>query len=433
MIAIIQAGGKGTRLAALTENRIPKPLIKMNGVPLLEQQILVLKKEGISEFIIVTGFLGEQIEEYFQNGSALGVRITYFRETEPLGSAGALYYLKDRISDDFLLIFGDLVFDIDVKKFYEFHKEKHSDVTLFTHPNSHPFDSDLVVTDDEEKVMQFISKKASRNFWYSNTVSSGIFIVSGGFADKFIHEGKADFVNDILMPMSDNTEVRIYSYRSPEYVKDAGTVERFRQVEADMLKDIPNMRNLKKRQKCVFLDRDGVINRYNGLIYREDQFELESCAIEAIRLLNNSGYLAIVCSNQPAPAKGKCTIDDIRNIHRKMETLLGEGGAYLDDIIFCPHHPQKGFPDENPALKIECNCRKPKTGMIDVMMQKYNIALENSYIIGDRTVDIQTGKNAMLKSILVKTGEAGEDCLYDAVPEHIAEDLLGAVKYIVKE
>ena len=222
----------------------------------------------------------------------------------------------------------------------------------------------------------------------------------------------------------------VYAYISTEYVRDAGTVERFKGVERDMQKGIPQQRNLLRKQRCIFLDRDGTINKYCGLVSKEEQITLMDGVAEAIKKINLSGYLAVIATNQPVVARGLCSIGDVERFHQKIETLLGEAGAYVDDIVFCPHHPDKGYPDENPQYKLECNCRKPKTGMIEKMQRKYNIDLSLSYMVGDTTTDIMAGKNAGLKTILLKTGEGGRDGKFETVPDWIAADLLQAVNII---
>ena len=136
-------------------------------------------------------------------------------------------------------------------------------------------------------------------------------------------------------------------------------------------------------------------------------------------------------TNQPVVARGLCDIEDVNRIHRKMQVLLGEQGAYLDDIVFCPHHPDKGYPEENPEYKRVCACRKPAIGMIEQMADKYNIDLAQTYMIGDSTVDIQTGVNAKMHTVLVLTGQAGLDRKYPIKADDTAEDVLDAVRQIL--
>ncbi|MDE6626716.1 MAG: HAD-IIIA family hydrolase [Lachnospiraceae bacterium] len=430
MKAVIQAGGKGTRLKEITGDCIPKPLAQMNGRSILEIQILQLKQYGIDEVYIIVNHLGQKIVDYLGE-EQYGIRITYIFEKSPLGSAGALYYVKQYVRDeDFLLIFGDIIFDIDWNRMLIFHTEKQALATLFVHPNSHPKDSDIVIADRHQKVIAIDSKEKQRNYWYSNKVNAGLYILSGKILDDICSVQRLDLEKDLLSKWIKKGE-GIYAYLSTEYVKDAGTVERFKSVEQDLIKRIPQRRNLSNRQKCIFIDRDGTVNEYCGLISKEEQIRLLDCSIEAIKKINMSGYLVILVTNQPVVARGLCTMEEVEQIHRKIETLLGEAGAYLDDIIFCPHHPDKGFPEENPIYKVECDCRKPKIGMIRSMQRKYNIDLSSSYMIGDTTVDVMTGINAGMKTILVETGEAGKDGKYEVAADKIARDLLQAVNDIV--
>jgi len=187
-----------------------------------------------------------------------------------------------------------------------------------------------------------------------------------------------------------------------------------------------------KKNKCIFLDRDGTINVYKCLIHRKEDIELELYASEAIKRINDSEYLCIVVSNQPVVARNLCSIEEAWEINRELEKLLkSANGAYLDDIYICPHHPDKGYPEENVEYKIDCNCRKPKIGMILDAARKYQIDLAQSYIIGDTTIDIMTGKNAGLKTILLQTGLAGSDKSYEVKPDFTAKNLLTAVDLIL--
>ena len=125
----------------------------------------------------------------------------------------------------------------------------------------------------------------------------------------------------------------------------------------------------------MFLDRDGTINIEKGFLTDAEDFELIEGAAKAIRTINQSEYLAVVCTNQPVIARGECTFNKLREIHDKMETLLGQEGAYLDAIYYCPHHPDKGFEGERPEYKIDCDCRKPNDGLLRKAAADFNIDL----------------------------------------------------------
>ncbi len=428
MKAIIMAGGKGTRLQSISQD-IPKPMVRVWNKPILEYQIESLKNSGITEIVLIVGHLRKVIQDYFGNGNKYGVHIEYVIEDKPLGTAGALYYLKGSVTEDFILVFGDLMLDIDFSRFMNFHKKHGAFITLYGHPNSHPYDSDVIVVNNNNRVTEILSKKEPRSFNYHNFVNAGIYCIKPQVIDSIEQAEKLDLEKDIIAKEVKNGTV--FAYKSTEYVKDMGTPDRLTAVSLDVQNGVVSGRNLKRKQKAVFLDRDGTINEHVGFLSHPEQFQLIQGAAEAIRMINESEFLSIVITNQPVVARGECSFETLEEIHKKMETELGKNGAYLDDLYFCPHHPDKGFIGEIPELKIECECRKPKTGMIDKAVDMYNIDASLSWFVGDSTIDIKTGKNAGLKTILVRTGESGKDGKYDVEPDYTADNLLDAVKYII--
>lgn len=184
---------------------------------------------------------------------------------------------------------------------------------------------------------------------------------------------------------------------------------------------------------AVFLDRDGTLNiEVNGLS-SPDQLELIPGAAEAVRSLNRAGLLAVVVTNQAAIARGACTEAALEQIHDKLEALLQEQGAYLDAIYYCPHHPDLGSPGERAELEIECDCRKPGIAMIERARSDFPICMEDSWMIGDTTVDLQTAQNAGIRSILVRTGYAGRDDRWRARPDFEFSDLREAVEFVMEK
>ena len=433
MQAVIMAGGKGTRLATITKNEVPKPMVDVLGKPLLERQIEVLKKNGITDVIFIIGYLGNVIRDYFADGSKFGITAQYIDEKEPLGTAGSFYLLKDKLNGEpFFLIFGDILFDIDLGRMLDFHKKNCSLATLFVHPNSHPFDSDLVEIGSDGKIIKFDSKHNTRDYWYRNCVNAGLYVLNPEICNLVEAPVKTDLEKDILSKLiSDGRNV--FGYKSPEYIKDVGTVERIEGAKKDIESGFIEKRSLRNKQKCIFLDRDGTLNVYRGLISKIDDFVLEEGVSAAIKKINSSEWLCVVVTNQPVVARGMCSIEDLNEIHKKMETLLGKVGAYLDDVFFCPHHPDKGFPEENLAYKIKCHCRKPDIGMLEQAAEKYNIDLSESWIVGDTTMDIQTGQNAGCHTALVMTGEAGKDGKFNVKPEITGSTLPEIINKIIGE
>lgn len=433
MKVVIMAGGKGTRIASIA-NDIPKPMIQIGGKPILEHQIDNLKACDLTDIILVIGHLGNAIKDYFQDGKNFGVNISYFTEDHPLGTAGALF--KMNLTDDFLLLCGDVMIDVDFNRFIAFHKQHQAWASLMAHPNGHPYDSSLLVTEilepqekggvpvESHRVTGWLNKEDER-LYYKNRVNAGIEIISPALlAETMKHftprhpeqPDKIDLDRDVLKPNIKSG--RIYAYDTPEYIKDMGTPERFYEVEQDLQSGKVSARNLSKKQKAIFLDRDGTINVYKGFLTKAEDFELIPGAAEAIKLINRSGYLVIVVSNQPVIARGDCTFEELQTIHNRMETLLGKEGAFIDAIYYCPHHPDKGFEGEHPDYKFDCNCRKPKPGLLLQAAKDWNIDLNKSYMIGDSERDVLAGNAAGCKqSYLIKANEP--DALFSIIKKII--------------
>lgn len=430
MKVVIMAGGKGTRISSVASD-IPKPMIKIEGIPILEREIECLRSQGFTDLIITVSHLGNIIMNYFGDGSGVspltnkpfGVKIKYYFEKEPLGNAGALFQIKDQLMDDFLLLNADSLFDIDFNRFVAYHKEKRGLVTLFTHPNSHPYDSALIISDDEGRVEKWLAKEDERPEFYRNRVNAGLHIISPKLLDQKINTPKIDLDRQLLKPLSGTGQMFVYD--SPEYVRDMGTPERFYSVSDDVKIGRVKARNLKNKQKAIFLDRDGTINKYVGFLRNINKFELLSGVTEAIGKINSSGYLIIVVTNQPVIARGEVTLDELQEIHNKMETLLGKEGTYIDGIYYCPHHPNKGYEGERPEYKIECDCRKPKPGMLLKAAEDFNIDLSQSWMIGDGENDILAGKSAGCRTALIGSRDYGQDVTVDSLLSFVNNELKG--------
>lgn len=427
-VALILAGGKGTRLAQV-RNDIPKPMMPVLGKPVLEYQIRLLVRHGFTNVYLIVNHLYESIEEHFGNGEDFGINIHYYHEPKPLGTVGGVKALQSKIEGTFLVLYGDVIMDMDLDRLLHFHRMKEADATLVVHPNDHPYDSDLLDVDAHDKVTSFYAKPHPEGLIYRNLVNAAAYVFEPAVFDHLEEGVKADFGKDIFPKL--HQKLNVFAYNTPEYLKDMGTPDRLEKVEKAISSGKMTARNLNNPQKCVFLDRDGVINIDTDLIHRPEDFTLYPYAASSIKKLNQLGYLVVVVTNQSVIARGLCTIEELGEIHKKMETQLGEQGAYVEAIYFCPHHPHGGFEGEVPEYKIPCTCRKPSPGMLLEATERFNIDLNRSFLVGDSPRDIEAGKNAGVTTIRVKTGHGLKP--HTVVPDHYVDDLVSAVELITEQ
>jgi histidinol-phosphate phosphatase family protein len=431
--AIILAGGKGTRLKDRLGD-LPKPLIPIGGKPLLQHQIELAKRHGFEDVIIFACYRPDMIEAMLGDGSQLGVRLRYEIEQEPLGTAGAVLAGFEKLADQFVVMYGDTMVNVDLRRIQEAHERSGAEATLLLHPNNHPFDSDLVEMDSQGRISGFHNRPHPPEGFFQNLVNAGLYVLNKRALKPWVGMNKPmDFGKD-LFPAMLAKGVQLHGYNSPEFIKDIGTPQRYDHVCDQYVAGIVERSSLSVPQRAVFLDRDGTIVKEISAqgISSPEQLELLPRVAEAIHLFNQAGLRTVMVTNQPVVAKGFCSLAELQIIHNKLETLLGREHAFLDRIYFCPHHPAKGFPGERPELKIDCNCRKPKTGMIDDAVRDLNIDLTQSWFIGDTTVDVQTAKNAGVRSILLRTGYAGTDNRHKIQPDFTCDDLLEATQLILK-
>jgi histidinol-phosphate phosphatase family protein len=432
---IILAGGAGTRLRARLGD-LPKPMIPVAGKPLLEHQVELAKKYGFTDLIFFVHYRADLIEQYFGDGAKFGVRIRYVLEKEPLGTAGAVLAGMERLADRFVVMYGDTMVNVDLERLWHAHEKSGAAATLLLHPNDHPFDSDLVAVNAEARILAFHNRPHPPKVWRQNLVNAGLYVLEKSALASFRLSTLnfqpstiLDFGRDIFPALVARGE-KLLGYNSPEFIKDIGTPERYDRISAQFAAGIVQRSSLATPQRAVFLDRDGTLIPDKDCLRTADELELLPGVAAALHELNLHGWRTVVVTNQPVLAKGFCDEAELQKIHNKLESLLGLEHAFLDRIYFCPHHPEKGFPGERPELKIVCNCRKPKIGMIEKAVADLNIDLSQSWLIGDTTTDVQTAKNAGLKSILVGTGAAGRDGKFEAPPDFTLASLLAAARCI---
>lgn len=435
MKVIILAGGKGTRLQPLTDN-CPKPLITINKHSLLRRQIDLAKRYGYREFVLLTGYLADQIEAEVGDGADLGVYIAHCREDYNRGTAGALAAARQLgfFSTRSFIFYGDVLMDVDLEAMEDFHCRKGAQMTLAAHPSNHPYDSDLLEVDQDERVTAVYTKPHPPECRPRNLASAALYVAEPGIIDGIDIIAGTDIARDVL-PALLADEQRVFAYRTPEYIKDCGTWERLQRCRREDAAGIPQRLNARRCRPAVFLDRDGVINQrlVDHVTDRQD-LELLPDAAAAIAELNESGVLVILVTNQPAIAKGFMEFSDLAEIHRKLDRELATEGAYLDDVYFCPHHPERGFNGERGDLKYSCWCRKPNTGLLERAANDYRIDVSRSLMVGDSRSDIDAGKAFGVGTIFIgRAGDAPLGCnksfsSLKAATSFICEYCLGKVK-----
>jgi len=405
MDAVILAGGKGTRLGL---KNLPKPMVDFDGLPLIHRQLIKLDQaEVFNKIYILTGYLGDTIESYFESIIFQNIKLYFFQEAAPLGTAGALkQLLNQEISERFLVVYGDTYLDIDFYRFIEFDNSLRAPLgTLFIHPNDHPYDSDLVVLVGNY-VKKVLPKPHNPNHILRNFANAALYILDKKIFSSSLEFDNKDLGRDIFPFLPEKS---FAAYLSSEYIKDIGTIDRLNDALRVYKSGLPNRKNLNYKQKAVFFDRDGIINFERKPFVNLSNFKIYNDLIPFLKVLRKKEYLLFIVTNQPVIAKGFLSLDELDKIHFKLEKGLIKEKLYFDEIKFCPHHPEKGFPGELPEYKIACNCRKPDTGMISSLVSHYNIDVENSFLIGDRYTDIKAGNDSGLNTILIRRGLAGND------------------------
>ena len=393
MDVVILIGGKGSRTKKIS-NKIPKPFLKINNQSIIERQLKHLK---LYKRIFLLS--NNKITKY--NNKLSNKNITLVEENKPLGNAGCLKNLKKykQLNDDILIISGDLVFNLDIKKFENFHKKNKSEVTFLVHPNDHIIDSDVIEINNKNQLTKFHKKPHTKED-IGNLCLSGIMIIKKKILNHIKDNKFQDFSKDIL-PKLIKKNIKIYGYNTREYVKDAGTPNRISSVKRH-LKNIKYKKgSLKTKIPAVFLDRDGVINKEYSNQHYQNPLEIIDGAFEAVKKINEKGFLSVIITNQSAVAKGKVTIDKVERDHKKLEYLFGVHGSYFDRIYYCPYYPTKGFKGEVKKYKKKSSFRKPNNGMLLKAINDLNIDTKKSYMAGDRNTDYLAAKKTGIKFLIV--------------------------------
>lgn len=441
MHAAIVAGGFGTRAAGMTAGRIPKALLEVGGIPIIFRQMRVLAREGISELTVLAGHLGDQMAPALAKEAAeLGLKLRIVVEPKPLGTAGCLTALEPGI-DDTLIVYGDMLFDVELAPLGKFHQRQRALLTVVAHPNDHPRTSDLIL-EENGFVKAILPHGTPREHDYRNLVPAGLYLASPAF---FAHLGpgpaRVDMIGDLL-PELVASGTRVAVYNTPEYLRDVGTPARHALAERDLAVGRVEALNNAHPRPAIFFDCDGVLNEEPGQegAVSADQLKITPGAGAAVRRAREAGRLTVAVTNRPQVAKGFVTFKELDHILGRLEALLAADGGVLDRIYFCPHHPEAGFRGEIPALKVRCECRKPGTLLLRRAVAELPIDRRRSALIGDSLRDIGAARAFGIWAYGVRTGigcrdgerfrrESGKPPVPDLMFESVSEAVDFDIKY----
>ena len=376
--AIILAGGLGKRLGKRSEN-CPKPMQKINNNPFLDNLIWNLKRHNIKNIILSIGYLPDIFKAYYGKGSNHGVNIDFVVEEEPLGTGGALKRCSDLLDEYFLLLNGDTIFDInyhDLSKSFQYDKVGHLALNYVENVSRYG--------EVETEGVNIISFKEKLNN-EDGYINSGVGIFKKKIIE-FIPNGIVSLEKDVFPKLVNRKLLSSKKYKS--FFLDIGIPETLKSAN----KLIPKW----KSKSALFLDRDGVINIDHGYVHSMKNFQWINGAKETIKLANDLNILLIVITNQSGIARGFYTENDFKLFSEEINNQLIDYGGHIDATYYCPHHPSEGI----QKYKKVCNCRKPKSGMLELAIAEWSLEKEKCFLIGDKDSDIEAAKTCGINSYL---------------------------------
>lgn len=368
--AVILAGGAGTRLGALTQT-VPKPLLPVAGRPFLDYLVWNLSRHGIRDIILSCGYLGEQIVDHYKKNGRDKQTIRAFIEPEPLGTGGALRFLAAELREQFFLLNGDSLFDVnywELSKAVSSSEDATATIALRSVSNAARYGR---VELHGERVVGFLEKEANPR---PGLINAGLCWMDRRLVE-WLPAGASSLERDLFPRLV--WEKRLFGKRFDGYFIDMGIPDDYARADQDLV-------NWQRRPAC-FLDRDGVINVDHGYVHTPERFEWVAGAPQAIRWCNENGYLVIVVTNQSGIARGYYDAIQFQALTAWMDAELAALGAHVDATYYCPHHPSMG----ESSLRMACQCRKPNPGLLEQAMSEWNVDPTRSFLIGDKPSDLE--------------------------------------------
>tara|TARA_B100001057_G_scaffold499059_1_gene608225 strand:+ start:16784 stop:17941 length:1158 start_codon:yes stop_codon:yes gene_type:complete len=364
--ALILVGGLGNRLGKITK-RIPKPLIKINNLPFIEHLIFYLSKFGIKEIILLTNYKSIFFFKKYHKKKIYNLKIKCIKEEDLLGTSGAVFNSMRLIKKKFLLCNGDTIFDINLFDFFL------------------RFKKNLIGTlacSSLQKNSNRYTKFRTKN---KNLVSSGIYLFNKKLIKKYLIKN-GSLENDVLSNLPKSKFKKI-SYE--KIFLDIG-------IKKD-LKKASNFLKTTYKKKCIFLDRDGVINFDTGYLFKKKDFIWKKNVVKAIKFLNDNNYYVIVISNQSGIGRGLYGEKDVNRLHSWINKQLNEKGAYIDKFYYSPFYKLSKYRQYRKGA----NLRKPNVGLFKLATKDFEIIKGKSYFVGDKESDRLAARKFKIKYINV--------------------------------
>lgn len=377
--AVILAGGKGTRSADPARAKLAQ---QVAGRSLMEWHLEVLQRSEIAEVVVVAGHHGDQVQALVDELSWSSPDVRVIHEERQEGTVAALRLAADHVTgDEFVVLLGDVLMSLPLQDFIDQWRASGAGVAVAVHPSTHPLDSDTCFPSEDGRV-EVIPKGQPRHH-VPNMSAAGLFALNRESMHRY---GRlCDLGSDVLLAAARDGD--LLAFVTSHYLKDTGTASRLSDAEGDAARGAFDRRGDLRPRAALFLDRDGVINPTEPEMYRAEQYEILPGVAKAIGEANRAGVPVIVVTNQPHIAKGLMSFDDHQQVRARMDHLLHLDGAFVDDYLFCPHHPEAGFAGEVAALKTVCDCRKPRTGLALQAARRHRIDLSRSVMVGDTDRD----------------------------------------------
>lgn len=365
--AVVLAGGFGTRLASVVSD-VPKPMAPVAHRPFMEWILDLLIEKGCKRVVIAVGHLAEVIISHFGN-SYKGIEIIYSKEVHPLGTGGAIKQALSFCKDDSVVVLnGDTLFDVDLFKLISLLEDKQCNLALALRrvDDSSRYGSAEVL---DGYVVKFGEKGTSG----AGFITGGIYAMKRNLLDCMpeVFSFETDFEEQYVQ----NNFVA--ACRNDGFFIDIGIPEEYQRAQIEFNKGY---------RKAAFFDRDGTINVDTGHLFEIDKLQFIPGSPELIKKHNNQGDYVVVVTNQAGIAKGLYSEKEMHMLHTELNRRLRKGwDAHIDAFHFCPHHPD---------FTGECNCRKPKPGLINEAAQIHSIDLGKSVMYGDKETDELAAKHA---------------------------------------